>query len=81
MNNCNNCPTLIARYIQEERLVCDRCYSSHGNMVCLRCRGKRIRRDNPLLMSCPCYDDDIEVEQEYITDEDTQDEHAGEMSD
>jgi hypothetical protein len=58
-------------YKQGDTIVCEKCFSTENDMVCLRCNGRRTCVDSILVMSCPCYDFDIH--ESDITDDHTDD--------
>jgi hypothetical protein len=69
MANCDNCIQTVSQYIQGGKSVCDRCFSTDEDMVCIVCHGPRQREMIVPLMSCPCHDNGYDTFSEWESDE------------
>jgi hypothetical protein len=69
MSSCVNCSQHLSQYTQAGKSVCDGCFSTEEDMVCLVCHRLRTRQNNILLMSCPCYDQEDDSFSEWESDE------------
>jgi hypothetical protein len=68
---CERCPEVKnspGQYKQGDTIVCDRCFYTVDDLICLCCNGRRKKENTVLMMSCPCYDNPIDDSDQWESD-------------